>query len=127
MDLRRSDMDGLQRLAELWKTTPGAELEAMLTGLDLTGWQDVIQYLRSLGMRENPQLVKMNICLSNVIRLTLEGAGVIQAYCRDNRIGDKPFVAMLKETIADAEPVMLGAYSAKVKLKREIPRPAASL
>ena len=93
----------------------------MLTGLDLTGWQDVIQYLRSLGMREAPQLVKLNICLSNDIRLTLEGAGVIQAYCRDNRIGDKPFTAMLKETIADAEPVTLGAYSAKAKLKRELP------
>lgn len=121
MDLRRSDLDNLQRLSAVWKTTPGAELEAMLTSLDLTGWQDVIQYLRSLGMREAPQLVKMNICLSNDIRLTLEGAGVIQAYCRDNRIGDKPFTAMLKETIADAEPVTLGGYGAKAKLKREIP------
>jgi len=121
MDLRRSDLEGLNRLAAIWKTTPGAEFEAMLTGLDLTGWQDVIQYLRSLGMRENPQLVKMNICLSNDIRITLEGAGVIQAYCRDNRISDKPFVAMLKEAITDAEPVTLGAYGAKAKLKREIP------
>ena len=121
MDLRRSDLDGLNRLAGIWKTTPGAEFEAMLTGLDLVGWQDVIQYLRSLGMRENPQLVKMNICLSNDIRITLEGAGVIQAYCRDNRISDKPFVAMLKEAITDAEPVTLGAYGAKAKLKREIP------
>ena len=121
MDLRRSDNDGIHRLGELWKTTPGAELEAMLTGLDLTGWQDVIQYLRSLGMQEAPQIVKMNICLSNDIRLTLEGAGVIQAYCRDNRIGDKPFVAMLKEAVADAEPVTLGHYAVKAKLKRETP------
>jgi hypothetical protein len=121
MDLRRSDLDGLSRLADLWKTTPGAEFEAMLTGVDLTSWQDVIQYLRSLGMRENPQIVKMNICLSNDIRLTLEGAGAIQAYCRDNRIADKPFVAMLKENIADAVPVTLGSYAARAKLKREIP------
>ena len=121
MDLRRLEMTALNNLGSLWKTTPGAEFEAMLTGLDLTGWQDVIQYLRSLGMREAPQLVKLNICLSNDIRLTLEGAGVIQAYCRDNRIGDKPFVAMLKENITDAEPVSLGSYAAKAKLKREVP------
>jgi len=121
MDLRRTENDGLQRLGEIWKTTPGAELEAMLLNLDLTGWQDVIQYLRSLGMREAPQIVKMNICLSNDIRLTLEGAGVIQAYCRDNRIGDKPFVAMLKEAVADAEPVTFNGYAVKAKLKREIP------
>jgi hypothetical protein len=121
MELRRSDREGLNRLGALWKTTPGAEFEAMLTGLELTAWQDAIQYLRSLGMRENPQLVKLNICLSNNIRFTLEGAGVIQAYCRDNRISDKPFTAMLKESIADATPVDLGSYSAKAKLKREIP------
>jgi hypothetical protein len=121
MDLRRSEYTGLQRLAALWKTTPGAEFEAMLTGVDLTAWQDVIQYLRSLRMRENPQIVKMNICLSNNIRLTLEGAGAIQAYCRDNRIQDKPFVAMLKESITDAEPVNLESYAVKAKLKREVP------
>lgn len=121
MDLRRSDLDGLNSLAELWMTTPGAEFEAMLTGVDLTAWQDIIQYLRSLGMRENPQIVKMNICLSNDIRITLEGAGAIHAYCRDNRISDKPFVAMLKENIAGAEPVQFGSYSARAKLKREIP------
>lgn len=121
MELRRSDLDGLNRLGELWVTTPGAEMEAMLTGVDLTAWQDVIQYLRSLGMRENPQIVKLNICLSNDIRFTLEGAGAIQAYCRDNKIAGKPFTAMLKEPIADAEPVSLGSYSVKAKLKRELP------
>lgn len=121
MELRRSDLDGLNRLGDLWKSTPGAEYEAMLTGVDLTSWQDVIQYLRSLGMRENPQIVKLNICLSNDIRFTLEGAGAIQAYCRDNKIAGKPFTAMLKEPIADAEPVSLGSYSVKAKLKRELP------
>lgn len=121
MDIRRSEIDGLTALSALWKTTPDAELEAILTGLDLTAWQDVVQYLRSLGMRENPQILKLNICLTNNIRITLEGAGVIQAYCRDNRLTDKPFTAMLKEDIADAAPVEFGLYSARAKLKREIP------
>jgi hypothetical protein len=121
MDLRRSELDGLKGLAAIWKTTPGAEFEALLTGLDLTAWQDVVQYLRSLGMKENPQIVRMNICLANDIRFTLEGAGVIQAYCRDNRIADKPFTAMMKENIAGAAPVELNMYGARAKLKREIP------
>lgn len=121
MDLRRTDLDGLNRLGQIWKDTPGSELEALLTGLDLTGWQDVIQYLRSLGMRENPQIVKLNICLSNDLRFTLEGAGVIQAYCADNRLTGKPFIAMLKEGIEGAEPVNLDTYGARAKLKRETP------
>ncbi|NDE15078.1 hypothetical protein EBZ80_09130 [bacterium] len=121
MELRRAENDGLGRLAEVWKTTPGAEMEAMLTGLDLTAWQDVIQYLRSLGMREAQQTLKLNVCLSNDIRFTLEGAGVIQAYCRDNRMADKPFTAMLKESVGDAPPVDFTTYSARAKLKRELP------
>ena len=121
MELRKSDDAGLKRLAGLWVTTPGAEFEAALTGVDMTAWQDVIQYLRSLGMRESTQIVKMNICLSNNIRLTLEGAGTIQDYCRDNRIANKPFVAMLKESIPGAEPVNLESYAVRAKLKREVP------
>ena len=121
MELRRTDFDGVSQLATLWKTTPGAEMEAMLTGLDMTGWQDIIQYLRSLGMREEQQILRLNICLSNDIRFTLEGAGVIQAYCRDNKIHNKPYTAMLKENITDAVPVELESYSARAKLKRELP------
>lgn len=121
MELRRVEYEGLGRLADLWKTTPGAELEAMLTNLDLTGWQDIIQYLRSLGMRENQQIVRLNICLSNDIRFTLEGTGVVQAFCRDNRIHNKPYTAMLKENIADAVPVEMESYATRAKLKREVP------
>ena len=121
MELRRSEHDGLKQLAALWATTKGAEMEAMLTNLDLTSWQDIIQYLRSLGMREAPQIVRLNVCLTNDIRFTLEGAGVIQAYCRDNRMADKPFTAMLKESIGGAVPVDFTSYAARAKLKRELP------
>lgn len=121
MELRRVEHEGLGGLAGLWKTTPGAELEAMITNLDLTGWQDIIQYLRSLGMREAQQIVRLNICLSNDIRFTLEGAGVVQAFCRDNKIHNKPYTAMLKENITDAVPVEFESYSARAKLKREVP------
>jgi hypothetical protein len=72
-------------------------------------------------MRESPQIVRLNICLSNNIRFTLEGAGVIQAYCRDNKIAGKPFTAMLKESILEADPVEFVSYAARAKLKRETP------
>lgn len=121
MELRRAEKEGVDHLANIWKTTPGAELEAMLTGLDLTGWQDIIQYLRSLGMRENQQIIRMNVCLSNDIRFTLEGTGVVQAFCRDNKIHNKPYTAMVKENITDAVPIELESYPVRAKLKREVP------
>ena len=121
MDLRRNDFDGLRALASVWKTTPGAELETAVKSLDITGWQDIIQGLRALGMREAPQIVKLNITLQNDIRFTLEGAGVIQAYCEDNRLNDKPFVAMVKESVPGAVPVDIDYYGIRAKLKRETP------
>lgn len=121
MDLRRKDFEGIQALAAIWKTTPGAELEAGMQRLDLIGWQDIIQGLRALGMREAPQIVKLNITLANDIRFTLEGAGVIQAYCEDNRLAGKPFVAMVKENVAGAVPVNIDNYGVRAKLKRETP------
>lgn len=121
MDIHRSEFESLAKLAQLWKTTPGAEFEALLTGLDITAWQDVVQYLRGLGMKETQQLIKLNITLANNIRFTLEGSGAIQAYCRDNQIADKPFTAMIKEDIPGAEPVQIESYAARAKLKRETP------
>jgi hypothetical protein len=121
MDLRRKDFDDILAQAKIWKTTPGAELEIAMQRLDITGWQDIIHGLRSLGMRESPQLLKLNICLQNNIRFTLEGAGVIQAYCEDNRISDKPFTVMVKEAIAEAKPADITLYDIKSKIKREIP------
>ncbi len=121
MDLRRADLEGLKALAAIWKKTPGTELEAGMQRLDLIGWQDIIQGLRALGMREAPQILKLNITLANDIRFTLEGAGVIQAYCEDNRLTGKPFTAMVKEGIKDAVPVDIDYYGVRAKLKRETP------
>ena len=122
MDIRRSESDGLQSLADLASKTPDAELEAMLIQVDLTAWQDVIQYLRHLGMKERTNLLKLNISFKNNIRITLEGTGIIKDYCRENRIGeDMPFKAMRKEHLqgVGAEPVVLEHYGVRTKLKRE--------
>ena len=120
MEVRRSDLEGIIQLANICVGTSGAEMEALLTDLDITAWQDIIQYLRSLKMREEEQVLKLNISLSNGIRITLEGAGIIQEYCRDNKIAGKPFTALLKENIEGGKSVELTAYGARVKLKREV-------
>lgn len=124
MDIRRSESDGLQSLAELASKTPGAEMEALLMNMDLTAWQDVIQYLRQLGMKERTNILKLNISFRNNIRITLEGTGIIKDYCRENRIGeDTPFTAMRKEPLRGpgATPVVLEHYGVSAKLKRETP------
>jgi len=121
MDFRRKDFDDLLALAKVWKKTPDAELETAVKTLDLTGWQDIIQGLRALGMREASQIVKMTITVDDDIRFTVEGAGIIQAYCEDNNMVNKPFKAMRKEPVAGAQPLDIPFYGIRAKLKRETP------
>jgi hypothetical protein len=71
-------------------------------------------------MREEQQTLKLNISAPNDVRFTLEGAGVIQAYCKDNRIANKPYTAMLKQSVEGGDAVSLTAYDARIKVKREV-------
>jgi len=121
MDFRRKDFDDLLALAKVWKKTPDVELETAVKTLDLTGWQDIIQGLRALGMRETSQIVKMTVTVDDNVRFTLEGAGIIQAYCEDNNMANKPFNAMRKETIEGSRPLEIPFYGIRAKLKRETP------
>ena len=119
MDIQKSDFANIENLSTLWKSTPGAELEALITDMDLIGWQDIIQYLRHLGMHEVIQPPKLNIIVDTV-RFTLESIHTIKSYCRDNMISNKPYTAMTKELIDGANPVNLPEYNSRINLKREV-------
>jgi len=124
MELKRNEDTELRAMAATWAATPNTELEAMVPDLDLTGWQDIVQYLRSLGFTESKREIKVNICIDDKaagienLRLTIEGEEAIQAYCRDET--PVTFTAMIKEPVAGTKPVTLVAYGTRIKLKREL-------
>jgi len=120
MELRTKEKEALERLWTLWSKTPDTELEATLPTLDYTRFLNAIKHLRSLGLKEEPQEVKLNIMLPNHLRFTLVGEAVIQAYCRDNTLQGKPFHVLLKDKhILGNTDVDLKDYSVRIKIRRE--------
>ena len=119
MELKANEKSSLEALSATWASNPNMEFEAMTDKLDLTGWQDIIQYLRTLRFTEKKNDVKLNICLNNDLRFTVTGEQDIKAYCESNVPSD--FTAMIKEAVANAPPVDVSAYGARIKVKRELP------
>lgn len=120
MELRTKEKEALDRLWTLWSKTPDTELEATLPTLDYTRFLNAIKHLRSLGLKEEPQEVKLNIMLPNHLRFTLVGEAVIQAYCRDNTLQGKPFHVLLKDKhILGNTDVDLRDYDVRIKIRRE--------
>jgi len=124
MELKRKEDTDLRAMAAAWSATPNTELEAMVPDLDLTGWQDIVQYLRRLGFTESKREIKLNVCIDDKaagienMRFTIEGEDAIQTYCRDELLGT--YTAMIKEPVAGIQPVTLAAYGTRIKLKREL-------
>jgi len=120
MELRSKEKEALKSLWTLWSKTPDTELEATLPTLDYTRFLNAIKHLRSLGLKEEPQEVKLNIMLPNHLRFTLVGEAVIQAFCRDNTIQGKPFHVILKDKqIVGNTDVDLKDYGVRIKIRRE--------
>ena len=123
MELLNVEAEKLRTLVHDWYTHPEQELEATFGHrgqVSLSEFLRISQRLRSKGYRAEPQEDKLNIILPENIRFTLTGLGEIQQYCRDNRLADKDFKAMIKDrTIAESN-LDLEEYSTRIKTRREL-------
>lgn len=125
LELHPNAVSQAEELWKSWSTSSDVELEASFKKLDLTGWLDIIQHLRNLGLQEDPQPPKLNILVGNGLRFTLVGESVIQEFCKDNSLVGKPFHVVLKEkkragqtTISEVD---WKEYGVRIKLRRELP------
>ncbi len=123
MELLNVEAEKLRSLVHDWYTHPEQELEATFGHrgqVSLSEFLRISQRLRSKGYRAEPQEDKLNIILPEHIRFTLTGLGDIQQYCRDNRLADKDFAAMIKDRTAVEANLDLEEYSMRVKTRREL-------
>ena len=126
LELYRKDQEAIDSLWSTWISTPDTELEATFPKMDYTRFADVVQHLRSLGLKEEPQEVKLNIMLPNNLRFTLVGEAVIQAYCKDDTIVGKPYHVVLKDkhVAVQRSEVDLNEYGVRIKIRREVSVPS---
>ena len=133
LELHPTDVSAAETLFKSWQTGMDVELEATFKALDMTSWLNVVQHLRSLGLKEEAQPPKLNIMVGGGLRFTLVGEGLIEEYCKDNLLVGKPFHCVLKEKkrAAAATATATGDdrktevdwkdYGVRVKLRRELP------
>lgn len=122
MDVLPAEAQKLRQLVQTWTEHAEYELEATFGvggKVNATAFFAIAQRLRSKGYEPLAQEDKLNIILPERIRFTITGTGLIQQYCRDDNIADKPFIAIIKDRTFIESNLDLDEYDTRVKLRRE--------
>ena len=124
MELFSAEADTLRKIVQEWTEHAERELEATFGPkgqVDATRFLTVAQRLKAKGFTALPQEDRLTITTTDNTRFTLLGMGIIQQYCRDNRLGGKPFIAMIKDRAGVESNLDLDDYDTRIKVRREIP------
>uniref|UniRef100_A0A6C0IE51 mRNA (guanine-N(7))-methyltransferase n=1 Tax=viral metagenome TaxID=1070528 RepID=A0A6C0IE51_9ZZZZ len=125
MELYPAEAKSLQGLVKDWFEHPETELEASFGPkgrVDVTTFLGIAARLRAKGYKAKPQVDRLSVILPDQYRFQINGFGVIQQYCRDDRMAGKPFEAMIKDrTVGVTSNLDLQDYDVRVKSRRELP------
>lgn len=122
MDLTADQTTRIKRFIQDWANDPRLELETTFgVGgvVDSTTFLQIAQRLRAKGFQPRAQEDRLNILTPNHIRFTLEGLGVLQAYCKDDTLDNKVYTAMIKDRAFPNSNVDVGEYDVRFKVRRE--------
>ena len=124
MDIRKAEYDQLKRLIQDWIDHPDQELEATfgVNGqVNATTFAGIGKRLKNRGYSSVTQEDKLNIITPKHVRISLNGLGVIQQYCRDDRLAGRKFSAMIKDkaTKSTQDTLDLEEYGVRIKSRRE--------
>ena len=125
MDIRKAELDQLKRLVQDWIDHPEQELEATfgVNGqVNATTFAGIGKRLKNRGYTSTSQEDKLNIITPKHVRISLSGLGVIQQYCRDDRLAGRTFSAIIKDKAtksAQQDTLDLEEYSVRIKSRRE--------
>jgi SAM-dependent methyltransferase len=122
MDLTTDQSNRIKEFIQKWVTEPRLELETTFGEggvVDSTTFLHIAQRLRAKGFRPHAQEDRLNILTPNHIRFTLEGLGVLQAYCKDNSLDKKTFTAMIKDRAFQHDTLDVEDYAMRFKVRRE--------
>jgi len=137
MDIRKAEFDQLQRLTQEWLEHPEQELEATFSAsgssgasgasgtagafgqVNSTTFAAIAKRLKNRGYTSVTQEDKLNIITPKHVRITLSGLGVIQQYCRDDRLAGRTFSAIIKDRTVQNATLDLEEYGVRIKARRE--------
>jgi predicted NAD-dependent protein-ADP-ribosyltransferase YbiA (DUF1768 family) len=125
MELFPAEAEAIKKRVEDWLSHPNYELEATFgtgTGeVDAVTFLTVAQRLRAKNYTALPQEDRLDIRTPEHFRFSLSSLAIIQAYCEDDTLAGKPFVAMIKDRATPESQVDLDDYATRIKVRRETP------
>lgn len=122
MDLTAEQHKGISTFIKDWSRDSKFEVETSfgLNGVvDSNTFLQIAQRLRTKGFEVLPQDDYLNIITPNHIRLSLQGLGVLQTYCKDDTLQHKTFTAMIKDRAFPDSNIDLREYDIRFKIRRE--------
>jgi hypothetical protein len=122
MDIRKAELDQLERMLKDWLEHPSQELEATfgIKGqVSSTTFASIGKRLKNRGYTSVLQEDKLNIITPKNTRITLSGIGVVRQYCRDDRLVGKAFSAIIKDKTGAASTLDFEEYRVRVKMRNE--------
>lgn len=124
MELYSAESKRLHTLIQEWINRPEQELECTfgVNGtVDSTTFLQIAQRLRMKGYEPMPQDDRLSIITPNHIRMSLQGLGVLQQYCKDDKLQGKPYTAIIKDRTSKDSNIDLEEYDVRIKSRRELP------
>ena len=122
MDLTAEQHKGISTFIQDWSRDSKLEVETSfgLNGVvDSNTFLQIAQRLRTKGFEVLPQEDYLNIITPKHIRLSLQGLGVLQTYCKDDTLQHKSFTAMIKDRAVPDSNIDLREYDIRFKIRRE--------
>jgi len=122
MELRSPEIKELSKFVTAWAANTETELEATFGPqgtVDATTFLGIAQRLQRKGYEAMPQEDRLSILTPSQVRLSLQGLGVLETYCKDDALIGKPFTAMIKDRTLPQSNLDLDEYEMRIKTRRE--------
>jgi hypothetical protein len=124
MELYPAEVARIDKLVTDWVDHADQELEATfgLGGtVSASTFLAIAQRLALKGYVAESQDDRLSILVQDTnVRLSLQGLGILQMYCRDNKLEGKQFTAMIKDRTSEEANVDLEEYDTRIKIRREV-------
>ena len=129
MELPANEIGAINAMAQRWLgiDDPGNQQELEATfgqggQVDATTFLAIAQRLQDRGYTPIQEDDRLSIITQKNIRISLQGIGVLEKYCKDNVISNiegEEFSAMRKRNNNEKDTLMIGEYSVKLKSRTE--------
>ena len=123
MDLTSDQHRRITAFIQDWSRDKTMELETTFGGksgvVDSSTFLQIAQRLRAKGFEMLPQDDRLSILTPNDIRLSIQGLGVVQLYCKDDSLQNKTFTVMAKSRTSPDSNVNVDDYGVRFKMRRE--------